>query len=48
MMPPDIDAMENDISKCLYVIVVDKLGALTPNPMQNNLGWGFENMGYDP
>lgn len=47
MMPPDVDAMEEDISNNNKLIIfIDKLGALTPNP-NNDLGWGFEGS-YDP
>lgn len=29
--------------------MLDKLNAMTPNPVQNNGGWGFENnFGFQP
>lgn len=44
MMPPDINSIDSDISNSFSInIGLDKLGAMTPTPNQNNLGWGFEN-----
>jgi len=37
MMPPDINSIDSDLNK---------LGAMTPTPMQNNMGWGGESSGY--
>jgi len=38
MMPPDIASIDSDISNYLKInlILIDKLGAMTPTPMQNN------------
>lgn len=42
MMPPDVADIEQDISNNYYINNLENIGALTPNPMQDNLpGWGY-------
>ncbi len=43
LMPPDIASIDSDISMIytLFTYYLDKLGAMTPTPMQNDLGWNI-------
>lgn len=41
MMPPDIASIDSDLSNELFIIIIDKLSALTPTPIpNNNFNWG--------
>lgn len=51
-MPPDVASIDSDISKPFpYPLTnsLDKLDAMTPQPMQNNVNWDEDNgdYGYD-
>lgn len=48
-MPPDVASIDSDISKpspSPLTYSLDKLDAMTPQPMQNNVNWGEDNGGY--
>ena len=37
MMPPDVADIESDISKIILLTCKENIGALTPNPINDNL-----------